>query len=147
MNPITLQIIDEKGNKLVNASVPFSIGINVQQIMDLAFVAAQSAQLPDPFLYTVEYYGYSQNPQFPVYLGYEIESIGLNSTGMKPTNAQFYWSLTVNGQASQTGADSTYPPPGSTVVWTYTPISPAAPNLPLRTKEIHSRRAARFPKQ
>jgi Domain of unknown function (DUF4430) len=146
MNPITLQVIDEKGNKLVNASVPFSIGINVQQIMDLAFVMAQSAQSPDPFLYTVEYYGYSQNPQFPVYLGYEIESIGLNQSGMKPTNGQFYWALTVNGQPSQTGADSTFPPPGSTIIWTYTPISPTPPNLPLRTKEIHLRRAARLPK-
>jgi hypothetical protein len=142
--PITLQIVDENGRKLIpDLSLPFSIGINVKQTMECAFVLSQTAAAPDPFLYTVEYYGYSEIALFPGYLGYEIESIGTKSIGLKPTNNQFYWKLAVNGMASLTGADTTFPGPGSTVLWTYTRIPADSADLPPRTNVVQSRRASR----
>src|SRR5580700_1167597 len=141
--PITLQVVDETGKMLVNLTVPFSLGMDVKQIMEAAFVVAQTPAIADPFLYTVEFYGYSENPKFPGYLGYEIESIGLTPTGLKPTNDQYYWKLSVNGIDSQTGADTTLPAPGSTVLWTYTPVPANPSQLPPRTKVVQSRRASR----
>ncbi len=73
--PFTLQIVDETGKELFNQAVPFEWELDVKQIMERAFVLAQTTAAPDPFVYTVEYYGYSEAAQFPGYLGYEIESI------------------------------------------------------------------------
>ena len=134
--PIALQIVDENAAKLIDLSVPFRLEIDVKEVMEAAFVLNQTAAAPDPFLYVVEYYGYSENPQFPGYLGYEIESI----CG-KANNSQFYWSLSTNGVVSLTGADTAYPGPGSTVLWEYTPVKPEA--LTPRGKVIQSRRASR----
>jgi hypothetical protein len=136
--PITLQIVDENGQSLINLAVPFCFEIDVKQIMECAFVITQTSTAPDPFLYTLEYYGYSEAPQFPGYLGYEIESI----CG-RPTNKQFYWSLAVNGVLTSTGADTTLPGPGSTVLWKYTPIPANPDELAARTRVVQSRRASR----
>jgi uncharacterized protein DUF4430 len=134
--PIALQIVDENGLKLIELSVPFRLEIDVKQVMEAAFVLNQTAATPDPFLYIVEYYGYSESAQFPGYLGYEIESI----CG-KANNSQFYWALSINGVVSSTGADTAYPGPGSTVLWQYTPVHPEA--LTARAKVVQSRRASR----
>lgn len=141
--PVSLQAIDENGQKLIDASVPFSLGMDVQQVMEAAFVVAQKTATPDPFLYTVEFYGYSEVAAFPGYLGYEIESIGTKATGLKPSNSQFYWKLSLNGIDSNTGADTTFPGPGSIVLWIYTPIPQSPAQLPPRTKVVQDRRAAR----
>jgi len=115
--------------------------------MEAAFVlnqptGAAGATNPDPFLYTVEFYGYSESAQFPGYLGYEIESIGLKKDAMKPSNDQYYWELSVNTVPSTAGPDTNFPGPGSTVQWTYTAITPATP-LAARTQVVHARRASR----
>lgn len=134
--PITLRAIDDKGNVLFEYEVPFEFGINAKQLLERAFVLAQRPAKADPFLYTVEYYGYSQSPQFPGYLGYEIESIA-----NLPGNSSFYWDLILDGVSSTTGADTTYPNPGGTIVWQYTPV-PAQPATQ-RSAVIQSRRTAR----
>ena len=110
--PIILRIVDENGKELFSQSVPFEWEIDVKQLMERAFILAQSAATPDPFLYTLEYYGYSEVAKFPGYLGYEIESICGKSNTQK-----FYWELLIDGVPSQEGADSMQPQPGSTVVW------------------------------
>jgi Domain of unknown function (DUF4430) len=137
-SPITLQIVDENASKLIDLPVPFRFEIDVKQVMEAAFVLTQTAAAPDPFLYTVGYYGYSESAQFPGYLGYEIESI----CG-KANNNQFYWALSINGVASSTGADTAYPGPGSTVIWQYTPIPANLEGLTARAKVVQSRRASR----
>jgi Domain of unknown function (DUF4430) len=109
--------------------------MSVREILEAAFVENQTNTTPDPFLYTLEYYGYSTDPSFPGYLGYELESI--NSL---TTTANFYWSLAVNGAASLTGIDTTFPSPGSTITLTYTSISGLDD---LRSKAISKRRASR----
>src|SRR5580700_11930267 len=138
--PIILQIIDETGQPIhKDLSVPFCIGMSVKQIMEHAFILAQTSNMPDPFLYTIEYYGYSEVAQFPGYLGYEIESIG-TAASMKPNNHLYYWELLINGLPSQAGADTTFPGPGSTVRWEYTTIPSNSAALSPRAKVVHSRR-------
>jgi hypothetical protein len=141
---IAIQAFDAKGNSIFSYSVPFTMGISVKQVMESAFVLNQ---LPppdaDPFLYTAEYYGYSEDPQFPGYLGYEIEGIGNKKIGILPSNNASYWKLSINNQDSKTGAETAYPGPGSTVVWRYVAIPSNPQDLTARTRIIHSRRAAR----
>lgn len=71
MSTITIAAYDDSNNQLFSYQVGFAFEINVQQLLQLAFVNAQSASQPDPFSYTLEYYGYSQSAQYPGYLGYE----------------------------------------------------------------------------
>jgi hypothetical protein len=136
--PITLQIVDENGQRLIDLAVPFHLEMDVKQVMEAAFVLMQTATSPDPFLYVVEYYGYSEATQFPGYLGYEIESI----CG-KASNNDFFWKLSINGIPSQAGADTANPGPGSTVLWEYTPVSANQGAVTARSKVVQSRRAAR----
>jgi len=141
---IAIQAVDNNGNTIFSYAVPFTLGVSVKQIMENAFVLNQMPPPDaDPFLYTLEYYGYSEDPQFPGYLGYEIEGIGNTATGILPNNNQYYWELLINKQSSKTGAETTYPGPGSAVLWQYVAIPPNPQNLNARTRIIHSRRAAR----
>lgn len=133
-NPITLRAIDDKNTPLFEYVVPFSMEISARQVLENAFVIGQSATKSDPFLYTLEYYGYSESASYPGYLGYEIESIaGLSN------NAEYYWELLINGVASSSGADTTYPNPGATVIWQYAAI-PAAADQQTRRATIIQRR-------
>jgi|SRR5271166_908769 len=134
-SPITLRAIDNNNKQLFEYSVPFSLGITARQVLEHAFVLGQTPGNVDPFVYTLEYFGYSESTQFPGYLGYEIESIaGLANS------KQLFWDLLVDGVSSSSGADTTYPNPGSTVLWQYSAI-PATHNA-FKTV-IQSRRAAR----
>jgi hypothetical protein len=131
--PITVRALDNQGHSLFEYAVPFSLEVSARQLLEQAFVLGQSAT-PDPFLFTLEYYGYSESPQYPGYLGYEVESIaGLSNS------AQYYWELLVNGVSSSSGADTTYPNPGAIVTWQYAAI-PASPSE-------QSRRATRVQKR
>jgi hypothetical protein len=136
--PFTLRIVDDQGQELFSLSVPFEAELDVRGIMERAFILSQTTASPDPFLYDLQYYGYSEMAQFPGYLGYEVESI----CG-KPNNQQFYWALSINGVLSPEGADSMQPGPGSTVLWAYTPVPANPQELPARTREVHARRASR----
>lgn len=137
--PITLQVLDENVQELFTQSVPFELELDVRGVMERAFVLSQTGAQPDPLIFDLQYYGYSEVAQYPGYLGYEVENI----CG-KPNNQQFYWALTINGVLSPEGADSMQPGPGAMVVWQYTPIPADAQKLPARTRLIHSRRAARI---
>jgi uncharacterized protein DUF4430 len=137
--PITLQVLDEAGQELFSQSVPFELELDVRGVMERAFVLSQTPTHPDPLIYDLQYYGYSEMAQYPGYLGYEVESIF-----GKPNNLQFYWALSINGVLSPEGADSIQPGPGSTVVWQYTPVPIDPHKLTARTRIIHSRRAERI---
>ncbi|MGB8354293.1 MAG: DUF4430 domain-containing protein [Chthoniobacteraceae bacterium] len=138
--PISIKAVDQTGREIFNVSVPFTFEIDVKRLIESAFVLAQQPPPanPDPFHYTVGYYGFSEDPRFPGYLGYEIETIN----GL-PTNGQFYWQLSVNGVVSTTGADTTLPNPGATVAWNYTPIPQNPADLTSRTQVVHARRSSR----
>lgn len=137
-DPVTIEAIDDEGNSLFKYAVPFEMKISALQLMERAFVLVQQVSpKPDPFLYTVEYYGYSQSAQFPGYLGYEIESIGNlqnSDTG--------YWELLLNGQVSSTGADTTYPNPGGLILWKYLTIPAENEAASNRARMIQTRKSA-----
>lgn len=137
-NPITLRAIDNTNKQLFEYSVPFTSEITALQLLEQAFVLAQTPSTSDPFVFTLEYYGYSQSTQFPGYLGYEVESIA-----SLPNNSLFYWELLVNGVASSSGANTTFPNPGSTVTWQYTAIPSAPASLSRRAALIQKRHAGR----
>jgi hypothetical protein len=136
-DPITLQAIDNEGNVLFRHSVPFSSGVSVRQLLEQAFIEAQSVQDADPFVFTLEFYGYSESAQFPGYLGYEIESIGKFANG-----GEFFWDLMVEDISVPSGADTTFPAPGAVVTWKYTAIVAAAASSK-RAAAVNNRRAAR----
>ncbi len=102
--PITLEAVDENGNTMLKASVPFSYEMDVRAAMERAFVLKQTADNHDPFVYVLHYYGYSKDPKFPGFLGYEMEQIG-----DKANNGKFYWKLLIDNQASSLGADTALP--------------------------------------
>lgn len=137
--PITLLVVDNQERERFRASVPFEWELDVKSVMERAFVLSQTASDPDPLVYTMEYYGYSEVTQYPGYLGYEVESIfGLAS------NAQSYWQLLIDGVPSPEGADSMQPGPGSTVLWQFTPVPTDAQKLAARAGLVHARRAKRL---
>jgi hypothetical protein len=136
--PILLRIVDDQGQELFRQTVPFEFELDVKEVMERAFVLAQTPAKPDPVVFEVQFYGYSESVPYPGYLGYEIESIQ-----GKPNNQQFYWELKINGAASQEGADSTQPGPGSEVLWEYTPIAAAEQQLTGRAQAVHARRRQR----
>src|SRR5262245_23027587 len=136
--PITIRAVDDKGQELFNYTVPFEFELDVTEVMERAFVIGQTTGKPDPFLYTVEYFGYSESAQFPGYLGYEIESIA-----RLQSNDQFFWSLLINDVPSSSGADTTYPGPGASVLWKYTPVPAAAHEAPGRAGAVHRLRRER----
>lgn len=139
---VTVSAEDNNGTSLFRYSVPFEAGMNVRRVMEVAFILNQQPQPnADPFLYALEYYGYSYDPQFPGYLGYEIEGIG--NKKILPNTTQFYWELEIDGRPSSSGADTTYPAPGSSVSWKYSAIPSDPKVLTPRTRVIHSLRKAR----
>lgn len=141
--PVTIRAITDQNDILFEYRVPFEFEVSAKRLLERAFVLGQVLdKTPDPFQYTMEYYGYSYNPQLPGYLGYEIESFAKNNVSY-PNTDQFYWELIVDGVASSTGADTAYPNPGGSVVWQYQAIAADAQNLSARSKEIHRRRFAR----
>ena len=149
-SPITLKIVDNSGTVKFHHDVPFEFELDVEEVMERAFVLAQTLPPPpppapplpiekrDPLPYTLKYYGYSESPQFPGYLGYEVESIF-----DLVTDTQNYWELKLDGILSPTGADSTHPGPGSTVLWTYVKVPVNPTSLPGRTQVIQQRRSSR----
>ena len=137
-SPIKLRVVDNNEKQLFEYSVPFYPGITARQVLEQAFVLGQTPGNFDPFVYTLEYFGYSEAAQFPGYLGYEVESIG----GLA-NNKQFFWDLLVNDVSSFNGADTTYPNPGATVLWRYTAIPVTPDMLSSRATVIQSRRAVR----
>src|SRR5580693_5908353 len=138
-SPIALSVVDEKGAVLFQFSVPFGFGMTARQVLEQAFVLGQTAAKPDPFVYTLQFFGYSESAQFPGYLGYEIESIG----GLM-NNSQFFWDLLIDGVSSSSGADTTFPNPGGTITWQYTAIPAPPAVIATRSDVLHSRRAARL---
>jgi hypothetical protein len=142
--PITIQAVDNNNVELFNFSVPYDFEVSVKQVLERAFIAGQTPATPDPFLYTLEYYGYSESAQFPGYLGYEIESIGTKANGQLQNTGQFFWELNINDVPSSDGADTTFPSPGSVVLWKYVPVPPMPHQVPGRAGVVHSRRVARL---
>jgi hypothetical protein len=145
MEPITIEAYFEN-TPLFSYVVPYTWRVDVQTLMEQAFVSAQTQTNPDPFLYTLEYYGYSQSPQYPGYLGYEVESIQQYVNGTYPYVWMLYVAENAQGpfEVSNNGMDTTFPNPGAIVRWQYGPSNMReALVVPPRQQAIHERRIAR----
>jgi hypothetical protein len=137
-DPIKLEIIDENAKHLLDSAVPFRFGITARKVLESAFLLAQTPTLPDPIVFTLGFFGYSEAAACPGYLGYEIETLC-----NRPSNAQFYWELSLNGVASMVGSDSACPSPGGTVTWRYKAVPVAPKAAKTQAAVMHSRRAGR----
>lgn len=88
-------------NVLSAQTISLQAELNVRELIEAAFVQLQSPQTPDPFNFTIEYYGYDYYQGNTSYLGYFIESIN-----QYVTNPNNFWDLYVNGSTSSVGMDS-----------------------------------------
>lgn len=142
-SPVTIEAFDDNNNQLFGFQVPFTWRVNVQELLEQAYILNQTVAQPDPFQYTLEYFGYSQSAQFPGFLGYELESINGFQTG-----GDFFWSLSVNGNLSQSGIDTTYPNPGATVTLQFASFATAPAHAATqRARTIQGMRMQRSSKQ
>jgi hypothetical protein len=137
--PFTLRVVDANGNQIFTQTVPFEFELTVTQIMERAFVLSQTAANHDPLPFQLQYYGYSEDPQFPGYLGYEVES--LCNIASNPANG--YWELLIDQQVSNEGADSMRPRAGAEILWQFVPAARGGEPRSARGRVIHERRAQR----
>jgi len=139
--PVKVQIQDGTSTPpktLYEYEVPFEWEMDALDLLERAFAFNQTAQSADPFIFTLRYYGYSRNAQFPGYLGYEIENFSDPRTGKPFPTDKHFWELLVDGQIATVGADTMRPEPGSTVTWSYQSFENSPPSL--RSTTIASRR-------
>jgi hypothetical protein len=112
--------------------------INARQLLEEAFVQLQTTAAPDPFLYEIEYYGYSQGGFG--YLGYEVEAIAGYENGVNDN----YWILYVNDEAASVGIDSYIVQPNDAVELVYQNFAAAAKTPAAeRLQHVHARRTSR----
>jgi hypothetical protein len=124
-------------NNILNPqTVNLSTEMSVRELIEATFVQLQTAQNPDPFKFTIDYFGYDYYQGVTSYLGYFIVSIGNYIS-----SANTYWDLYVNGQPSQIGMDSRLVQPGDQVLlkWITTPPPPAS--MAARIQRVKARRA------
>lgn len=137
-DPVAIEALDSSGRPIFKFTVPAGLRLNVTSILEHAFVVNQTHATPVPFRFRLEYLGFGKVATFGGHLGYELESIGELKSG--PTA---YWSMSINGKASDHGLDATYPMAGDTVTFQYVATAGTARNA--REEVIISRWAARAP--
>jgi hypothetical protein len=112
--------------------------VSARELMEETFVQMQSSQTPDPFLYTIEYYGYSQDGFG--YLGYEVERIN----GVENGTNDNYWILYINGSFASVGMDSYLVKPNDQIEFQYINFGTVTePTTAARLQSIQTLRAGR----
>ncbi len=128
--PITIEAVDESNNtptSLFSYVIPFSQGLDVQDYLERAFVFAQTTKDPDPFVFSLRFYGYDLlSVPRTGFLGYEIESLGKGKTVLT-SSAAAYWELFIDGHAAGLGSDLLCPEPGAQVTWRFIRAGDTAP--------------------
>ncbi|ADB38191.1 DUF4430 domain-containing protein [Spirosoma linguale] len=95
-----------------STSVAWTQGMNVQQAMELAYVAINNSQ---QFTYALQYYGS---------YGYLVMMINETYDSFFSSSAPYwYWELLVNGQPSSLGIDSEILNPGDEVTFQFSQYS------------------------
>jgi len=135
MKPVKIDAVDDKGHKLFSFRVELTSRLSVQSLLDKTFIEHQRPKRPDPFNFTVSYFGYSKNKKFPGYLGYEIDSIEDFKSSVSA-----YWSVSINSIPASHGIDTTFPGPGDTVTLRFIRIAARDTGRNARESAIISRR-------
>lgn len=138
---IHVEALDLNGASIFKYDAPPGSGVTARELLEASFVGLQRTDLRDPFVFTLEFFGYSTDPQFPGYLGYEVESIGRPGGTPLSNSTENYWELLMNGQQATEGADALRPLPGSRVTWQFTSMQSQLAGSSVRAKLVKARRS------
>ncbi len=112
--------------------------MTARELIEGAFVQLQTDQNPDPFKFTIDYFGYDHYQGVTSYLGYFIVSIDQYVTG-----ANNYWDLYVNGNPSQVGLDSYLVQPNDQIELRWIAVGPEAQGVAAHVQRVQTRRQSR----
>jgi Domain of unknown function (DUF4430) len=109
---MTIAVFGDPVGKITD--IPYTTGMNVQQVMEAAYDQAS----PAPVSFVLQYFGHD--------LGYEIIAIdNVASQNGAAFNAFTFWALSINGVLSPTGIDETLVSDGDQIEWAYVAYSEA----------------------
>jgi hypothetical protein len=124
-------------NILTPQTISLQAELTVRELVEAVFVQLQTAKNPDPFKFTIDYFGYDHYQGVTSYLGYFIVSINNYVTG-----ANNYWDLYVNGAASLVGMDSYLVQPNDRIELKWITIPANAPGVSHQVQRVQARRGA-----
>jgi hypothetical protein len=129
-------------NILPVTTVALQAELTVRELLEAAFVQLQTSAQPDPFVFTIDYYGYDYFQGDTSYLGYFIVSIGTKGGQTYASGANSYWELLVNGTPSDVGMDSRLVKPNDQVrlEWYTPPQGTAAKGIGGQVQGVRGRR-------
>ena len=125
-------------NILPAQTVNLQAELTARELVEATFVQLQTNQHPDPFNFTIGYFGYDHYQGVTSYLGYFIVSINQFVTG-----ANNYWDLYINGNPSQIGMDSYLVQPNDQVELKWITVPPSAQGVAAQVQRVQARRATR----
>jgi uncharacterized protein DUF4430 len=123
-------------NVLTPQAVALQAELTARELVEAVFVQLQTDQNPDPFKFTISYYGYDHYQGVTSYLGYFIVSINQYVTG-----ATNYWDLYVNGKASMVGMDSYLVQPNDQIELKWITVPASGQGVAARVQRVQARRA------
>jgi hypothetical protein len=122
-------------NILTAQTISLQAEITARELVEATFVQLQTNQNPDPFKFTIDYFGYDHYQGVTSYLGYFIVSIDQFATG--PNN---YWDLYTNGKPSQVGMDSYLVQPNDQIELKWITIPASGNGVGARVQRVQARR-------
>ncbi|SRR5258708_31531560 len=88
-------------NILTPQTLSLQAEVTARELVEATFIQLQTDKNPDPFKFTIDYFGYDHYQGVTSYLGYFNVSVN-----QFVTDANNYWDLYVDGKPSQVGTDS-----------------------------------------
>jgi hypothetical protein len=125
-------------NILTPQTVNLQAEVTARELVEATFVQLQTNHNPDPFKFTIDYFGYDHYQGVTSYLGYFIVSINQFVTG-----ASNYWDLYVNGSPSQVGIDSYLVQPNDKIELKWLSVPPNAQGVAAQVQRVQARRVTR----
>src|SRR5258708_36993377 len=85
-------------NILTPQTLSLQAEVTARELVEATFIQLQTDKNPDPFKFTIDYFGYDHYQGVTSYLGYFNVSVN-----QFVTDANNYWDLYVDGKPSQVG--------------------------------------------
>ena len=130
-------------NILATTTISLYTELTVRELVEAAFVQLQTSSAHDPFIFTIDYFGFDYFQGDASYFGYFIVSIGKKGGQTYASSNTSYWELLVNDVASDLGMDSRLVKPNDPVrlEWYTPPAAGAVKGIGGRIQSLKSRRA------
>lgn len=122
-------------NVLSPQTIDLQSEVTARELIEAAFVQLQTDASPDPFKFTIDYFGYDHFQGVSSYLGYFIVSINQYASGLNN-----YWDLFVNNNPSPLGMDSYLVQPNDLIELKWMPSTAAAKGVGARIQAVRMRR-------